>query len=174
MPSQSLYVVYLQLMLFLPPQISPAFPPSCLEGVFGCERQSLKRCPPLLLGVIIYERGHINVTTANTVGSVHMCVSEWSMMPTWPTLFYPALPLPHTHSPNPPSRSQSPGPDSLSPCLCSCACLSLLLIPWLLLSCTFMNRAHSLLNHRHIFQIPFLKLAHNPQTNFTGIDAEPK
>ena len=30
-------------------------------------------------------------------------------------------------------------------------CRSLLLIPWLLLLCTFMSRAHTLLNHRHIF-----------------------
>lgn len=37
-----------------------------------------------------------------------------------------------------------------------------------------MKRVHSLLNHRRIFQILFLKLAYNPQTNFTGIDAELK
>lgn len=163
-------------LAFVPPQIPPSFSPSCLVGVFGCERLSLKRRPPLLLGVIIYKRGHINVSTANTVGCVSVCVCV-SLSGPWcqhGPLCFSQHSLPPIHSPNPPSRSQSPGPDSHSSCLCASVCLSLLLIPWLLLSCTFMNRAHSLLNHRHIFQIPFLKLPHNPQTNFTGIDAELK
>lgn len=114
--------------------------------------------PPLLLGVIIYERGHINVTTANTVCSVCVSPSEWPMMPTWPALFQSALPL-HTLT------KSSLKVTHARLCVCVCVDFTLLLLPWLLLSCTFMKRAHSLPNHTY-FPNLFLKLPYNPQTNF--------
>lgn len=98
----SLYVSFIFSSCF-PSSLVPSF---LSGGSVWVWKTVIKEMPPLLLGVIIYERGHINVTTANTVCPVHVCVCHRLSGP-WcqhgPLCFTQHSLL--TYPPNPPSRS---------------------------------------------------------------------
>ncbi len=108
-----------------PSSLNISLSPSLLSGgSVWVWKTAIKEMPPLLLGVIIYERGHINVTTANTVCSVHVCVcvAVWvahdANMAHFVSL---STPPSHTHQILPQGHSHSD--QTVCVCVCVCVCV---------------------------------------------------
>lgn len=125
----------------------------------------IKEMPPLLLGVIIYERERINVTTVNTLGSVcasvcvSVCATLWVARDANMAHFVsPNTPFLHTHQILPQGHRLSDQTFPLLWCvyMCVCGCLCVCRSQSVadpLCYYTLMNRARSLLDLKTFFSL---------------------